>query len=312
MPWYHALPGRVRPGEPPEARLPAGRLAAMFSERVVTVSNQPQVELFVAQTTAPADETMLVIHGGPDWDHTYLRQPLAEIAGNRCIVMPDLRGCGRSTRNLPDDHYSPDAAVGDLLSLLEQFAAGQVDVLGFSYGGLLAQRLALAAPHRIRRLILASTTIVPVPADAYQDWPEARQHRAHAAEAWADPTLEGPALTRAATIAAAPASLWHHELLPAYRHRLEEVRFTAEWLRPLQAGTLPSALITNAPSRLAALAIPTLILHGRYDMTFPAVLAQQAAEAISTASTVILDQAGHMAHIDQPGAWLAAVSAFLD
>jgi pimeloyl-ACP methyl ester carboxylesterase len=55
-----------------------------------------------------------------------------------------------------------------------------------------------------------------------------------------------------------------------------------------------------------------LLLQGRQDMAFPVELADQAAALIPSATTVILDQAGHMAHIDQPTAWLAAVAAFLD
>jgi pimeloyl-ACP methyl ester carboxylesterase len=51
--------------------------------------------------------------------------------------------------------------------------------------------------------------------------------------------------------------------------------------------------------------------HGRYDMTFPSAYVQEAVNAIPSARVTILDDAGHMAHIDQPEAWLAAVSEFL-
>ncbi|WP_369174919.1 alpha/beta fold hydrolase [Streptomyces sp. R28] len=284
----------------------------MFTEELIAVSQQPCVELFVAQTTGPSHRTVLVIHGGPDWDHTYLREPLSKLARTHRLVMPDLRGCGRSTRGLPDDQYTPDTAVNDLILLMDNIGVDQADILGFSYGGLLAQRLALAAPHRVRRLILASTTVKAVPADAFDDWPDAVERRTVQAGVWSNPHLTGPELTRAAAVAAAPANLWRHEILPAYLRRLESVRFSAEWLRPLRAGILPQAVLEDAVPRLTALAIPTLFLHGRYDMTFPALFVQQAADAIPSASAKILETAGHMAHIDQPDTWLAAVSEFLD
>ncbi|HEY0695656.1 MAG TPA: hypothetical protein VGD71_42295 [Kribbella sp.] len=41
-------------------------------------------------------------------------------------------------------------------------------------------------------------------------------------------------------------------------------------------------------------------------------LADRTAALIPSAAAVILEEAGHMAHIDQPTAWLAAVAAFLD
>ncbi|HZP50091.1 alpha/beta hydrolase, partial [Actinocrinis sp.] len=82
--------------------------------------------------------------------------------------------------------------------------------------------------------------------------------------------------------------------------------------RPYLAGTLPSARPEHAADRLAALGLPILLLHGRQDMTFPAALAEQAASAIPLARAVVIDQASHVAHIDQPDQWLAAVGTFLD
>src|SRR5215467_13862764 len=134
-------------------------MAEVFTEAVVTVAAVPRVELFVAQWPGPDDRALLVIHGGPDWDHSYLREPLGRLGGRYRLVMPDLRGCGRSTTGLGDDQYTPDAAVADLVTLLGVLSLGPVDVLGFSYGGLLAQRLAMAVPGRIRRLIIASSSI---------------------------------------------------------------------------------------------------------------------------------------------------------
>ncbi|MGV9310211.1 alpha/beta fold hydrolase [Nonomuraea sp. NPDC003727] len=51
----------------------------------------------------------------------------------------------------------------------------------------------------------------------------------------------------------------------------------------------------------------SFLLHGRQDMTFPSSLVA----ATPCAEAVVLAEAGHMAHIDQPEAWLAAVRRFL-
>jgi len=284
----------------------------MLTEQYVAVCDDPPVRLFVACSNGPIDRTLLVIHGGPDWDHSYLREPLVRLAEERHLVFADLRGCGRSSTGLPDSAYSPHAAVADLLALLDALGVAQADVLGFSYGGLLAQRLALAAPERIRALIIASSSVMPVPDDAYDDWPEAARLQAAGEALWADDPDPSPQLTRADALAGIPANVWRPEARAEYRSRLEGVRFTAEWARPYLAGTLPPARPEHAADRLAALNLPILLLHGRQDMTFPAALAEQAASAIPHARAVVIDQAGHMAHIDQPGQWLAAVTAFLD
>lgn len=283
----------------------------MFCESAVTVSADPAVELFVAETPVPTGNALLVIHGGPDWDHTYLREPLSRLAGRHRVILPDLRGCGRSTRGLADSQYTPAAAAGDLAALLDSLAIGQADVLGFSYGGLIAQQLALAAPGRVRRLVIASSSILPVPPDAFDGWHERTRRCAAAAAVWSDPTLSGPELTRAAAIASAHADIWRPQALPGYLDRLAGVHFTAEWLRPFRAGTLPDARPRNAARRLAALGLPTLLLHGRQDMTFPARLAEDAAELIPSVHAAVIEEAGHMTHVDQPGAWLDALTNFL-
>ena len=282
-----------------------------LTESLVRVAREPRVELFVAQSPGPADRALLVIHGGPDWDHTYLRAPLAELAGHCRLIFADLRGCGRSTRGLDPARYTPDAAVADLLALLDALGLPRADVLGFSYGGLLAQRLALSAPDRVRRLIIASSSIPPVPPDAYDDWPEAAALRERGPAPWAQAPEPSADLVRADAIAAAATHVWRPEARPDYLRRIEHVRFTAEWARPFLAGTLPPARPEAALDRLAALGLPVLLLHGRRDLTFPAKLAGQAAAALPGARAVVLPDAGHMAHIDQPAAWLAAISAFL-
>ncbi len=143
------------------------------------------VTLFTSVSPGPADRTLLVVHGGPDWDHTYLREPLSRLAGDYRPVLPDLRGCGRSTTGLDDRQYTPDLVVGDLLALLDHLGVARAAVLGFSYGGLIAQRLLVAAPGRVTRLIVASSSVLPCPrtpsraggSERSASWPRRRYGR---------------------------------------------------------------------------------------------------------------------------------------
>lgn len=283
----------------------------VLAETSVAVSEDPAVELFVAQSRGPSERGLLVIHGGPDWDHTYLREPLCSIGDKYRLIMPDIRGCGRSTGMLAPEQYTPDAVIGDLRALLDALGLDRVDVLGFSYGGLLAQRFALAAPARVGRLIIASSSVDPVPPDAFDDWPQRAERQSAEAALWDAGSMSGVDLVREAAFAGARANVWRDDRLAAYRRVLAQVRFTAEWLGPWQSGNLPSARPAEAAARLAGLGLPILLLHGAQDMTFPADLAFKAAAAIPTATAVVLPDAGHMAHIDQPDRWIEAVETFL-
>jgi pimeloyl-ACP methyl ester carboxylesterase len=104
--------------------------------------------LFTAVAAGPAERTLLVVHGGADWDHSYLREPLSRLAGTHRLVMPDLRGCGRSATGLADWRYTPDAVVADLLALLDHLGARQVAVLSARLALMIAAAVAPAGISR--------------------------------------------------------------------------------------------------------------------------------------------------------------------
>jgi 3-oxoadipate enol-lactonase len=80
---------------------------------------------------------------------------VAGLAPDFRILRFDLRGHGQSQR--VQGRYEIDDFVGDLLGLADREGFGRFDLAGFSLGGLIAQRLALAHGHRVRRLVLLST-----------------------------------------------------------------------------------------------------------------------------------------------------------
>ena len=79
----------------------------------------------------------------------------AALAPDFRILRFDLRGHGRSER--VRGRYEIDDFVGDLLHLADREGFGRFNLAGFSLGGLIAQRTALAHPERVRRLVLLST-----------------------------------------------------------------------------------------------------------------------------------------------------------
>lgn len=81
--------------------------------------------------------------------------PIAgEIAKRNHLIIPDLRGHGRSA-NLSGP-YTPKLMVQDVLGLLDSLRVKSLDVLGYSEGGSLALELAKEHPERVGRLVLVS------------------------------------------------------------------------------------------------------------------------------------------------------------
>src|SRR5690606_13664825 len=74
------------------------------------------------------------------------------------VIRPDLIGHGRSPAPQGLGRYRMEAAVHELLELLDGLGVHRFRLLGYSMGGRLALHLALAAPTRVERLILESAT----------------------------------------------------------------------------------------------------------------------------------------------------------
>jgi lipase len=103
----------------------------------------------------PAPTQLLAIHGltghGRRWE-TLASQHLAEFA----VTAPDLVGHGRSSWDAP---WSIDANVAALAQLLDAESAGQVVVVGHSFGGAIALGLAAARPDLVANLVLLDPAV---------------------------------------------------------------------------------------------------------------------------------------------------------
>ena len=85
-----------------------------------------------------------------------LLEPLVEAMGEKTIILFDAPGTGESSTPLLP--YSMFRLAAMLDRLLSRLGYNQVDIMGISWGGAVAQELALNHPRRCRRLILAATT----------------------------------------------------------------------------------------------------------------------------------------------------------
>jgi pimeloyl-ACP methyl ester carboxylesterase len=85
-----------------------------------------------------------------NWDPIHTNR----LAQDRPVVLVDYQGVGRSSGETPD---SMQGMGRDIIAFIRTLGAEQVDIFGFSIGGMVAQQIALDAPELVRRLILAGT-----------------------------------------------------------------------------------------------------------------------------------------------------------
>lgn len=98
---------------------------------------------------------LVLINGGPGGTHHYFHPWFSRAKGFARVIYYDQRGCGLSDWN-PGSGYSVDQAAGDLENLRLALGISRWVVLGYSYGGFLAQYYTVLFPERVAGLILVS------------------------------------------------------------------------------------------------------------------------------------------------------------
>ena len=101
--------------------------------------------------------TLLLLHGGPGFDHSSFKPAFNSLADVAQVVYLDDRGNGRSDRSEPS-HWNLARWGDDVRAFCDALDIEAPVVLGVSFGGMVAMSYATRHPEHPGRLILASTT----------------------------------------------------------------------------------------------------------------------------------------------------------
>ncbi len=218
-----------------------------------------------------------------------LHDLLAPLGNPGCFVLPDNRGMGRSPP--ASGGYALADLATDGLQLMDDLGHDRFAVIGLSMGGFVAQLLTLAAPQRVRRLVLMCTSsagalfkpffpLMPRQqvADIYRLPPEERIRAA------LSPTLCPLLSTRYPQV--------YEEV---FRQRLAHPEEVAQVL--LQYDAVADFLTT--PLNLSAITCPTLVLAGEQDCLVPLANAQLLVQQIPNARLVIIPDTDHLFFLEK-------------
>ena len=231
--------------------------------------------------------------------HMDMWAPFAGLAGDRELIAFDAPGTGRSQR--PRRPLRMGGLAEVVRALVDELELDRVDVLGYSWGGALAQEFARRAPDRVRRLVLCAT----------------------------GPGLLGGSPPRpfAALMLATPARYYHPRLLALSLPRIAGGRTARE----------PGAVSRQAAERLLSppgpvgyafqlyavagwssvpwlkrLVSPTLVIGGDDDPSVPLRNARVLAARIPNARLHVVKGGGHLFLLDEPENVAGVIGAFLD
>src|SRR5262245_34927882 len=113
--------------------------------------------VFIYYESMGSGTPLVVVHGGPGASHDYLLPYLLPLARHRRVVYMDERGSGKSGKLEDPKGYTVENMVEDVEALRVALGLGKLDLLGHSYGGVLAQAYSLRYQQHLSHLVLCST-----------------------------------------------------------------------------------------------------------------------------------------------------------
>ncbi len=274
----------------------------------------PQIRLFVdiegpglvpEGPTLREKPTLLLLHGGPGYDHSGFKPLFTRLADVAQVVYVDHRGHGRSDRCPPED-WTLDTFADDVVRLCDALGVVKPIVLGQSFGGFVAQRYLARHPAHAGKVVLSSTS----------------HHMGLQRKLDMFEKLGGPAARDAARAfwTAPGPDTW----APYNRHcrrwyNVHEVpnddaRQRTVFNEPILFASVGGEQQTmNLLPGLAAVRCPVLVMAGAQDPVTPLADAQDIAAAIPApwGRLQVFHNAGHGAWRDEPDAALAALRAFI-
>jgi pimeloyl-ACP methyl ester carboxylesterase len=221
---------------------------------------------------------LVLLHGGVHTIDLTFGPLLEPLAAGRQVIAVEFQGHGHTA-----DTGRPmtiEALAGDVVALLDQLGIAEADLFGFSLGGLVAYAVALGAPGRVGKLIVAS-------ADAHR--PPGRESAPLGEDRL--PTPADFQAMRDAYEAVAP----------------DPARFD-------ESAARTSAMVHEFPGwtdELRSLRAPTLLIFGDRDFSpLPDVV--EMFELLPNAQLAVLPGTTHVGVTQRPAAMLALITPFLD
>ena len=230
--------------------------------------------------------------------HLGMWNPMRTALAGMRVISFDAPGTGRSPT--PPIPLGMEALARLAIGVLDELEIEQADVLGYSFGGAVAQRLARRAPERVRRLVLAATT-----------------------PGWGGVPGSLATLAQMST----PLRYYSREYYEATigdlmggraRHDDEFVRLHGERRRDHPPGVLgytwQLAALAGDPGSLPWLhriETPTLVVTGDDDPVMPVANSRLLAAKLPHARLLVLPGEGHLMLLDPDSGALPAIRAFL-
>lgn len=252
---------------------------------------------------------IILLHGGPDFDHTYLLPDMDSLSDSFRLIYYDQRGRGQSAKDVQPEEVNMASEIQDVDSVRKHFHLDSITLLGHSWGALLALEYALRHPSRVSHLILMNSAPV-----SHADYLVLRNDRREKTPADIEELKER---SKDANFQAGDPDTVADYYRVHFRATIRQPQHREQVVRTLstsftQDGILKARAIEkrlyeetwfrdeyDLIPKLRDLHIPTLVIHGDYDF-IPLACAAHIVQTLPNARLVVLRDTGHFSYIESP------------
>ena len=265
---------------------------------------------------------IIVLHGGPDFDHSYLLPEMDRLSDSYHLIYYDQRGRGRSADGVKPEDVTLASDIADIEKIRQYYHLDSVVLLGHSWGTVLALEYALRYPGRVSHLILINPA--PASTDDYKqlrnDWLQKRAADMERRKAIADTA----AYKEADPDAVIAYYRIHFKPALARQEDYEKLisRMQAAFIQQGNAGILKARAVESrlmsetfaAPEydllpKIKTVHIPTLVISGDHEF-IPSSTTEHISRAIPNSRLVTLKDCGHFTYLECPVAVREQIDLF--
>ncbi|MBS4730295.1 alpha/beta fold hydrolase [Mycobacterium sp. SM1] len=248
----------------------------------------------------PAGEPVVLLHGSGPGVSAYAnwRLTIPALAATQHVLAPDLVGFGYTQRPA-GYHYTMDNWIAHVEAFLAALGLQAYALVGNSFGGALALRLATRHPDQVRRLVLMGSVGVPFPLTEGLD------------VVWGyEPSV--PAMRRVLDFFAYNRELITDDLATARYQASVQPGFHESYaaMFPAPRQRWVDAMVTD-DNAIRDIQCPALIVHGREDRVIPPDTSRRLFELIPNAQLHMFGKCGHWTQIEHAAAFNRLVASFL-
>ncbi|MBI3667233.1 MAG: alpha/beta hydrolase [Acidobacteria bacterium] len=253
--------------------------------------------LGLAQTPAPSESRTLAVNGMEIYYEAYGEgRPLvllhgfggsgaawkpfiAEFAKHYRVIVPDLRGHGRSTN--PSNRFTHHQSALDVYALLHQLKIDRFQGMGISTGGMTLIHMATAQPSHVEAMVLIGATIY---------FPE-----------------QARVIMRKSTMESLTAQEWER-LRQIHKHGDEQIRALRNEFHNFKDSYDD---MNFTPPFLSTITARTLIVHGDRDQFFPVEIPMEMYHSIPKSYLWLIPNGGHVPIVDRQAEFTQTALQFL-